>query len=302
MEPRKQKRVEEEKRAPMLPPRLDPDQLLGKPGPPRRGHENYVRYLHQAIPPMLLDMARDTSGARALVLACLVDPNPAGRDLQTRVLAEQAEEGVLLETLRLWPIVQDLGPGFRLPLVELTLPALRRMSPNQYVVFKEYVGALAVADKAYDFLEYALYRIMAHQLDPVFSGDCPRKREDFYLPQVFDEAKLLLSVLVWAVHTTWEAATEAMGNVAKRLRCPPDRLPLLPPDACALGAVDQALDRLCLLVKNHKLTLLGGSIAAIARDDAITIAEAELLRAVAATLEFPLPTLMPGQLPQVSGD
>jgi hypothetical protein len=58
-------------------------------------------------------------------------------------------------------------------------------------------------------------------------------------------------------------------------------------------AFDQALEQLCRLRVAAKQLLIEGLVRSIAHDEMLAPAEAELLRAICAVLECPLPPLLP---------
>jgi hypothetical protein len=59
--------------------------------------------------------------------------------------------------------------------------------------------------------------------------------------------------------------------------------------------VDGALGRLILLAPRLKRSLLQAAAETVAFDRKVTLAEAELVRAVADALDCPVPPLLPGQ-------
>jgi hypothetical protein len=78
---------------------------------------------------------------------------------------------------------------------------------------------------------------------------------------------------------------------------------LLPRERCDVRALDGALARLADTAPRLRGEILAACVAAVATDGMVTVAEGELLRAVADSLDCPLPPLLPGQrtLPQ-TGD
>jgi hypothetical protein len=76
------------------------------------------------------------------------------------------------------------------------------------------------------------------------------------------------------------------------LRAPANvELALLPREQCGVGSLDAALDRLALAAPIIKKNLLEACIRVVGADEVIQEAEAELLRAVADTLDCPMPPL-----------
>jgi hypothetical protein len=61
----------------------------------------------------------------------------------------------------------------------------------------------------------------------------------------------------------------------------------------SLVAIDGALDELAAVVPNLKRGVVAACIACVLADRQVTVAEAELLRAVADSLGCPVPPLLP---------
>jgi hypothetical protein len=73
----------------------------------------------------------------------------------------------------------------------------------------------------------------------------------------------------------------------------PDDVPLelLAPDQCGVNQIDAALSRLALALPVIKRNLIEASVHVVGADGVIVEAEAELLRAIADTLDCPMPPL-----------
>jgi len=70
-------------------------------------------------------------------------------------------------------------------------------------------------------------------------------------------------------------------------------LRLIPEDQCELAQVDAALNRLCLAVPPIKKNVLNACAQTVAADGVMQVLEAELLRAIADTLDCPMPPFIP---------
>jgi uncharacterized tellurite resistance protein B-like protein len=70
---------------------------------------------------------------------------------------------------------------------------------------------------------------------------------------------------------------------------------LLPAAECELAQVDDALNRLCQAVPQIKKNVLNACAQTVAADGVIQETEAELLRAIADTLDCPMPPFIPAQ-------
>ena len=66
---------------------------------------------------------------------------------------------------------------------------------------------------------------------------------------------------------------------------------------CSVMALDRALDRLRRLRWRDRAVLLDAAVETVCADGHGTLAEIELLRALAAAIECPMPPVLPGRLP-----
>ena len=106
----------------------------------------------------------------------------------------------------------------------------------------------------------------------------------------------MISVLAHAGIDNDTVATGAYEN-AIRMLFPADELPkILNRADCTLHMVDELLDTLAQSSPAIKKRLLETAIACVAADGLVTLAEAELVRAIAASLDCPLPPLSPGSI------
>jgi Zn-dependent protease with chaperone function len=142
--------------------------IIADMGRPRSEHLQYAVDLHQSVPPSIQNAARDPLGAHALVCAFLLAEDATVRANQLEELGRATSDGVRQETLRIWPDLQGIPPQARLPLVDLALPALRRLSPLQFEQFRAAVNTLVASDNATDLFEFMLQKIVMRHLDTRF--------------------------------------------------------------------------------------------------------------------------------------
>jgi len=74
---------------------------------------------------------------------------------------------------------------------------------------------------------------------------------------------------------------------------PDPELQLLPMTQCGINELDAALNRLALALPAIKKCLITVCVAVVGADGVILEAEAELLRAIADTLDCPMPPFIP---------
>jgi Zn-dependent protease with chaperone function len=265
---------------------------LDEVGRPSQAHVRYAERLLDSLPGGIRAAAHEPYGARALIYALLLDRDAALRTTQLQHLQRAADPGVFEETLRLAPGVARLETRARLPVVEITLPALRSLTPSEYGRFKQNVAVLVEADEGIDVFEWSLQRILLHGLDAHHEGaKRPRVRHERLGP-LQPQCEVLLSVLARAGHRDEQAARQAFDAATQALGLPGARM--RGAGEADLNALDAALAELEEAAPQVKRRVLEAVVACIAADRQISVAEAELLRAIASSLGVPMPPLLGG--------
>ena len=253
-------------------------------------HLAYAADFRHAIPPAIEAAARDPLGASGLVCALLLASEPSVHEKQFEALASVTSEAMLDETARTWPEVQVMPVQAKIPSLDLALPALRRLPPEQFQQFRAAIGTLAASNAKADLFAYMLQKIVARHLDTYFLPERRPVTQFYALHPLARDCGVLLSATAYAGQ---ENATELSAAFAKgaeylnqAARC---EIPLLPPDECDLSDMYAALERLSQSVPQIKKNLLGACAQTVAADGVIQQGEAELLRAIADALDCPVP-------------
>jgi len=243
--------------------------------------------LLQKIPPQLRDAIHEPHGARAAIYALLLNNEEEIRQAQLQYLQAESDDGVFEVLLKLEQETTQIDIAHRLPLIEISLPALRQLSAPQYQRFKNNVRKLVNIDRKVSLFEWSLQRILFHHLDAVFVK-IPRQGHKYTsLKQVEDACSLLLSMLIYVGKEKKIDEAQVMLEAKKELG--DINLRLLPVTEISLPALNQALDRLNRLTPLLKPRLLKACVICIRADDNFSPVEAELFRAIADTLDCPMP-------------
>lgn len=272
--------------------------VLQHAGLPQPAHLEYAAGLLARLPPTLAEVAHEPFGATALVYCLALGEEPRVRASQLAQLEAHAPAAICEETRRLLPEAAGLAPAAKLALVDVAIPALRRLSPDQYAQFAELVRVLIEADRQIDLFEYTLQKLLRRRLEPQFRRVRPPAVQYYSLRPVARECAVLVSALVH-VGQGGAAGQQAAFRLAARALGPElAGLGLLPPADAGLAQVDAALDQLALVSLPLRRKLIEACAAAVAADGLILEAEAELVRAMADTLDCPLPPFVqPNALP-----
>ncbi|WP_445004119.1 M48 family metallopeptidase [Halomonas mongoliensis] len=228
----------------------------------------------------LVVAAHDPFAARALVYGILMGVDPASREAQRRVLANQALPEVLRELDALDAPLAALTAGDRLPLIELALPVLRQLSAAQFARFRQCLVGLMAAETAPGALQWALHRLVLAGVE----GE-RRARRDRPLRDLAGPLSLLLSTLARAGRGDADHLIASLAQAGRALGVALD--PVREPSSAA--ELDWAMERLARLAEAERPALLAAMVCCVEQDGHIAPEEAELLRAVAWSLGCPLP-------------
>jgi hypothetical protein len=220
-----------------------------------------------------------------LVFALLLSPDAQVRATQLSQLQQHTEP-----TRRLAAIVDPLPVTFRLPLLSLGLPALKRLSAGQHNEFAAHMEMLVACDKQIDLFEYTLKTIVSRNLRPA-----PARPVQYYsLRPLLPDCVVLISALarlgggdLAATNAAFQRGIEALSPEARGYT-------LLTLNECGVEQIDTVLARLSESSPTIKKRVLHACAHAVACDNVIQADEAELLRAIAETLNCPIPPFISG--------
>jgi Zn-dependent protease with chaperone function len=267
--------------------------IVADVGQPRPEHLEYAVDLHEAARPSILLAARDPLGAHALICAFLLSNDSSVREKQLAELGRMTSDAVRDETREMWPDVQQVPAQARIPLVDVALPALRRLSLPQFEQFRSAVNALIAGDNQTDLFEFVLQKIVMRHLDTRFYPDRRPVTQFYDLRPLARDAGILLSATAYSgaddvtqAQAAFAKGAESLGRIART------EIPWLPPTECDLSHLDAALDRFAQSVPQIKKNVLSACAETVAFDNVIQPREAELLRAIADSLDCPIPPFL----------
>ncbi len=275
---------------PAIPVRLD--LLLASIGTLGDSHRQRAATLLREIPDAVRNAAHETLGAKAVIYLLLLSREEKFRERQLALLKEKADPRVLDELEKLLPPMENLPPDVRLPLLDISIPALRELSPEQYDHFKSVVSDLIQADEQLSLFEFCLEKILFRRLDIHFSREEKRIAQLHSFHAVADEIALLLSALA---HAGEKDTAKAFRAAIARLPMLAEHAGLVPESDCTPEAIGEALDRLDRISPPMKKRFLQGASLCVASDGKIAVEEGELLRTFAECLGCPMPPILGGE-------
>src|SRR5690606_25351748 len=133
--------------------------------------------------------------APALVFALLLAAEPDVGETQRSAVRGFGGDAMLERVYAFIPLVRDAGPRARLPLLDMALPALRRLEPVRAAALGTAVRTLYLADVSIRPLEFAGYRILARQMGGTRTRAAAGARAIHSLAALRDECAVVLSAL-----------------------------------------------------------------------------------------------------------
>jgi len=259
--------------------------LVGNPG---TAQLQAARDLNHALPAAIENATRQPGQAAALFLALAIDGNVDTRARQLAFISQElgtrsaeAVEGFL-------PAVDGLPAVQRMPVLSRAFPALRQFGHRERERLLAVLNALLLREGNVPVFAYALRKLAQVQLRDELE---PRTRPGgLSLPGASDELRVLFSVLADSGQPDPAQARQAYEAGMRQLL--PQRVPDFQRSANWSSQLDLALNRLDRLTPSGKEALVEALVRTISYDQRMTAEEAELLRAVCATVHCPLPPLV----------
>lgn len=266
------------------------DTVTSHVGQPSAEHLNYAQTLIKNIPDILKQAAHEPCGARALIYFLILDEDAALRKQQLQHLMAHADPCAYRETVKLSLKAKTVKHEFRLALIDMALPSLRQLSKKQYQLFKTNLDALIKMDEKISLFEWIVKKIVLHHLERVFESKQKKHKQYLSLKKTKKSSATLLSLLSHSgkqqhndAQHAFDLGKQELGNFD---------IQLLDKKALNLNSLNQALNKLARLKPLEKPKLLKACAACITADEMITITETELFRAIADTLDCPMPPLV----------
>jgi Zn-dependent protease with chaperone function/uncharacterized tellurite resistance protein B-like protein len=246
-------------------------------------------HINSLIPPELRGLLRDSAGAQAAVFAMLLSVNPDARARERAALATLADARTTATVDEIAAQIQGWHSSQLIAMIDLAVPALRRLTPAEYGRFSHILTELIAADGQMDLFEFMLQKIVRRNLDLHFRRTNPPPIEIRHLPEAAPEASAILSAfaaLAAAPGSPGHQQALAAANHALQehaIHWTPELTTV------SLDRIDAALDRFDRAVPMVKKQLLYACAATVFADGDVSNHEAELLRAVADTIGCPVP-------------
>jgi Zn-dependent protease with chaperone function len=271
---------------------VSPDRVANNVGHPSQEQVEFASKLRQSIPEVLNAAAHSPNDAYLLTIALIFDRSGRVLERQLSLAHEQLGEQRANLVKHYYDELRKISGGYRLPLLEIAFPALRQRQAPELEYLIDLARRLIEVDGNIDLYEYCFNRVLVSSLErAMHPARKPRRRSARRAP-VRDAAIDLLRIIAHHGHKNaddgeqaFRAGLEVFGkwageadyNVAREFSAP---------------VFDKQLDLLAALNGDGRQMLVKAISTVVAADGKLTSVEGDLMRAVCATLEVPLPPIL----------
>jgi Zn-dependent protease with chaperone function len=265
-------------------------------GDPQPQHVDFAQRLRKSVPADLYDAAHSHELSLMLAVALALHPNTSNSARQSALVRDLLGNDRAEIVSRFHREIIEIGPAYRLPLLEISFPTLK-LRPKEHLEFLlQLVSRLIELDGRIDLREFCYYRILSSQLGQAMLPGA-RRKERASKPATRLAAVQLIRIIADQGNESRESADQAysagvaaFGEWASKLKAPVNA-------KMTVDALDRSLDVLSSLDSKGQRRLIEAVNLCISRDGQLSLAEAELLRAVCASLDCPLPPVLAAVLP-----
>jgi len=222
---------------------------------------------------------------------------------QIAILEKQLGSDRVAKVKEYYQEIDKKSEQFRLPLLDLAFPALKRRSLEELHFLRDLIDKVIHIDNKVEPFEYALSRVLASHLTDVWAPYAVGKpsKKPAKLQSAIQHLFAVISLEGSHDNTTNENAYEdgieyfvkhpKSSKLLKHFKL--DELTnYQEPDNNWIQTLDQGLLSLDALPMSIKQVLIEALSITIAFDDEVSLVESELLRAICSTLHCPLPPML----------
>ena len=263
--------------------------MIGEPG---TEHLQFAAALREAIPASLYDAAHSTELAYLLAIALVLDTTGKNVERQLGIVQERLGADRTRLVRQFYDEATRAGIEYRLPLIEIAFPALRHRPEPELNYLIDLAGRLIEVDGKIDLYEYCYYRVLVSNLQQAIKPLARKRTRKVNRESVRNAAIELLQLVAKHGHDdpaqqqrAFQAGVAVFGKWGSKFEFAADQ-----DDSVAV--LDKSLELLLALNGDGKKMLLEALTAAVMSDRLVSIAEAELIRAICASLGCPLPPIL----------
>lgn len=259
-------------------------------GQPQAQHVSFAKKIRQSLPAEIYDAAHTADGAFLLTVALTL--SEAQLETQLGLVEEQLGAQRAQVVRKYFSQIHDAGAVYRLPILEIAFPMLKQRPAPQLEFLVKLIRKLVEIDGEIDIGEFCFYRVVASHLSQATDPVAARKGNRVPRKAARRAAIDLVRIVAeqgngdpQAVEHAYAAGIAGFGKWAAEQKD-------FKPAAATVATLDESLETLRNINSAGQQSLLEAVSETITHDGRMTGREAELLRAVCASLDCPLPPIL----------
>ena len=271
---------------------VSPESIADTVGSPDIEHVHYAERIRRSLPDTLYDAAHSSEHALLLVVALILEEDEQVLTRQMNLLEERLGADRTRIVREYFDLLASTDREFRLPLLEVSFPALKLRPEPQLSFLIDLAHRLIQIDDETKIYEYSFYRILTSNLGQAIDPAGGRTGKRASRKEVRMAAVNLLALVADHGHddprerdAAYKAGAAILGDWATRFEVQPKR-------DYSVDILDHSLDVVLRLNGKSRRRLLRALAEVAAHDGVLRIREAELLRVVCAALNLPLPPIL----------
>ncbi len=268
---------------------MDFTNIVDQIGNPSENQMMFAALIAASIPENLYASAHSTQWAKEVICYTLLDDDPELRQQQLLIVAQRMGGESLEQVEQLLRDSPDIDQQQRLPLAEMTFPALKRRPPAELEEFRETINEIVMVDGRVDVFEYALAKMLDMQIQDSVSPPSILTGGNKSLSRLRKHAASLILVVANLGNDDLQAAAAAAEAGFKEAGV--DTRSEGHRESDWRKMLDQSLEQLHDLSPRGKESLIKGLVATITHDHEVTVEEHEVLRIICASIRVPLPMM-----------
>jgi Zn-dependent protease with chaperone function len=258
---------------------------LNQIGQPSADHLAYAQQTLNRLDDRLRQATHHPLQAQGVIFGLLLSKNSEEKQHQWQLISELMNEESVQAIADITEIAAQADDSFRLALMELSLPTLKTLNQASIDLFLQLVHKIIYADNRISGMEWAINHTLRHYLLEIPAGS-----QRYSLKELTTELSQLLSMLAHVSSKDMQEVQDAFNQAVGELQIV--ELILIDKQKLTLTDVDTALEKLNQLKPLQKPQLLKALSLCVMADGKVSLREAELLRAVAAALDCPIPPII----------
>ena len=279
---------------------VTPEKVVAQVGTVTPKQFGLTQELLAELPESLRLGIRETQTAQAILFALfLEEQNSPLQEKQLTWLNQVQPEELVNSSIKLNEEIAQLDTDIHLPLVDLTIPALRQLSVKECQRVCKCVQGLIAAKEQASVRDFVLRLILWHRLQPVFQPDCKIAVKFNSIEEIWSDCLIVLSVLAQIGDSSAESADYAFSCGIFQLPSATQQEKPKAPLKCDFSQLKKSIENLRQATPKLKQVIVQACAHTVLVDNKITAQEKDLLRAIAMTLDCPIPPFLNSKRPKV---